>query len=257
MMLKTDKIMKMRISAFAAALLLFMCCFMFASHGAEYANPQTGYRAIVDDAAGLLSDSEKTELLEKMKGITEYCGAMLKTTGENASAASVYAEQVFIETFGRDNGVLFLIDMDNRELYIFSGGYAYTVITTPYANTITDNVYTYASRGEYYNCAANAFAQMETLLAGGRIAQPMKYITNALIAGVGGILITFIIMVSQRRKVQIDSTAVKKGLVAASVVTLAGLTVNNVRKVANITTSSGSSGSSGGSSWSFSVNLLM
>lgn len=70
--------------------------------------------------------------------------------------------------------------MDNRNIWIHSNGGIYRIITSSYADTITDNVYQYATKRDYYGCCYEAFTEMLTLLQGNRIAQPMKYISNAL-----------------------------------------------------------------------------
>lgn len=87
-----------------------------------------------------------------------------------------------------------MIDMDNRNIWIHSNGAIYRTITKSYADTITDNVYTYASAQDYYGCASEAYTQMATLLAGRRIAQPMKYISNALLALIIALLINYFVV---------------------------------------------------------------
>lgn len=87
--------------------------------------------------------------------------------------------------------LFFLIDMDNRNIWIHSDGAVYKVITTSYANTITDNVYRYASAGDYYECAAKAYEQITDLLKGYKIAQPMKYINNILLALILALLLNY------------------------------------------------------------------
>ena len=81
--------------------------------------------------------------------------------------------------------------MDNREIYIFSDGAIYRTVTKSYAESITDNVYSYASKGNYYRCASEAFEQINTLLAGQKIAQPMKNISNVLLALILAALINY------------------------------------------------------------------
>ena len=69
---------------------------------------------------------------------------------------------------------MFVIDMRNRNLYIINRGSVKDTITSAYSESITDNVYTYASGGDYYTCAEMVFTQELTLLQGGRISQPMR-----------------------------------------------------------------------------------
>lgn len=147
-----------------------------------YENQETGYLVILEDDAELLTEEEEKQLSLEMQGITAYGSVIFKSVSYNSSSASYFARNYYHEKLGSGSGTLFLIDMDNREIYIFSDGAVYDTITTAYANTITDNVYRYASDQNYYLCASTAFQQIGTLLSGHRIAQPMKYISNALLA---------------------------------------------------------------------------
>lgn len=156
-----------------------------------YTNPNTNYRAEIEDDAGLLSEEEITKLAAAMEGITEYGNVAFKTISDNYTGTESYARSFYKEKFGTSSGTLFLIDMDNRNIWIHSDGAVYKVITTSYANTITDNVYREASRGDYFSCANKAFQQIQSLLKGNHIMQPMKYISNALLALILALLINF------------------------------------------------------------------
>lgn len=159
--------------------------------GTIYQNPETSYRVLLEDDALLLDDAEAQELTALMQEITAYGNAAFKTTDNNDWNTESYARQYYQEQFGTASGTLFLIDMDNRNIWIHSDGAVYKVITSSYANTITDNVYRYASDGDYYDCAAQAYAQILTLLKGHKIAQPMKYISNALLALILALLLNY------------------------------------------------------------------
>lgn len=147
-----------------------------------YTNENTGYQVYIEDDAGLLSVAEQQELAAQMQGITAYGNVMFKTISENSSSTDGYARAFYRERFGSSSGTMFLIDMDNRNIWIRSDGRISKIITNAYSDTITDNCYRFASRGDYYGCAQAAFSQIEALLEGQRIAQPMKYICNAFLA---------------------------------------------------------------------------
>lgn len=157
-------------------------------------NPDTGFEVIIKDEADLLSDMEEFALAEKMTEVTAYGHAAFVSVDSNYSSAGSYAEDCFYNFFGYESGTLFLIDMDNREIYIYSDGDVYKIITKGYANTITDNIYTYASDAEYFTCAYKAFEQIVTLLEGNRIAQPMKYVSNAFLAVLLALLINYFVV---------------------------------------------------------------
>ena len=157
------------------------------------ANPETGFRTVLIDGEDLFSPEEESLLLQEMEPVTRYGHAAVVTgyAGKGTSTSD-YARSSYRELFGSDSGTLFLIDMGNRNIWIYSYGYNYRIITKAYANIITDNIYRYATQGEYYASASEAFAQIRTLLDGGRIAMPMKYIGNALTALILGFLITYL-----------------------------------------------------------------
>lgn len=156
-----------------------------------YTNSETGYRVEIEDDAGLLTSEEIGQLVSTMEDITEYGNVAFKSVSINDSSAAAFAKSYYRSLFGQKSGTLFLIDMDNREIYIFSDGKVYRTISKSYALSITDNVYRYASAGQYCKCADEVFLQITTLLEGGRIMQPMKYINNALLALILSLLITF------------------------------------------------------------------
>lgn len=162
------------------------------SSGKEiYTNPETSYRALIEDDALLLDEEETLALAASMQEITDYGNAAFKTIDSNHLDTESYARQYYKEQFGTASGTLFLIDMDNRNIWIHSDGNLYKVITKSYANTITDNVYRYASDGDYYACAVHTYEQILALLKGHKIAQPMKYISNGLLAVILALLLNY------------------------------------------------------------------
>lgn len=176
-------------------------------------NEDTGYEIYIDDWADLLTSSEEEELMDVMGSITAYGNAAFISIDVNPkSSVSEYAESYGYAHFGNDNYTLFIIDMDYREIYIYSDGELHDTITTAYANTITDNVYTYASEKDYFRCAYEAFSQMATLLEGGSIAQPMKYISNALLAIVLALLINYFIVMFVSRSAKVSDTELLHGI---------------------------------------------
>lgn len=156
-----------------------------------YINPKTNYMTLLSDDAQLLDEEEEQELAAQMQDITAYGNVIFKTTDSGVWDTASYAGEYYREKIGTDSGMLLLIDMENRMIWIHCDGAVYQVITKSYADTITDNVYRYASDGDYYKCAAQAYGQALALLEGNRIAQPMKYISNALLAVILALLLNY------------------------------------------------------------------
>lgn len=156
-----------------------------------YINSDTSYGVWIDDDAQLLDEEEKQELAALMQDITIFGNVLFKTTDNSTSDTESYAREYYRKQAGSDSGILFFIDMDNRMIWIHSDGAVYRVITKSYANTITDNVYRYASAGDYYECASQAYTQVLALLNGNKIAQPMKYLSNAFLAVILALLLNY------------------------------------------------------------------
>ena len=165
----------------------------------QMTNPDTGYTVIVEDEADLLTTLEEEDLLKEMYKLTEYTSAAFSTIDDNPTTTSSYAQSYCHQKFGSGDGTVFVIDMDNRNIWIWSDGNSYRKITSRKADTITDNIYRYASKGEYYECSREAFDEMYDVLAGQRIAQPMRYIGNALLALLAALFINYRIVIASSK----------------------------------------------------------
>ena len=209
----------MRKNGYVFLSLLFVYVWMFCSPYTVWAgtalsqNAETGYGVYIDDEADLLSASEETDLCQAMEPITAYGNiAFISISSNSHASVEDFAENYGHSRFGNESYTLFIIDMDFREIFIYSDGKNYETINDGYAYTITDNVYTYASDGEYYDCAYHAFEQILTLLEGRSIAQPMKYISNALLAAVLALLINYFIVMNTSRSVKASSSELLSGI---------------------------------------------
>ena len=215
--------------------------------GTVYTNDETGYKVVIEDDAQLLTDGEKSQLAETMKDITPYGDVAFKSIDYNSYSTETYIERYYNSIFGTGSGTVFLIDMDNRNIWIYSDGSIYSTITTAYANVITDNVYNYASDRDYFSCANKAFIQEAALLQGRRISQPMKYISNALLAIAIAILINYFIVRQTSRVRKASDNEIVNGVFANNAFN--NVSVNFIRQTRTYSPrSSSSSGSSGGHS---------
>ena len=208
------------------------------------------YRIIIEDEADLFTDAQEADLKEQLKGILPYGSAAIVTNDEYNSDAKALSEKRFREFFRDDSATLLLIDMYNRRIQIFSDGAIYKTISTARANEITDNIYTYATDGDYYMAAKKAFEQIETILSGGHITTPMKYATNAAFAVGIVLLINFIIITAQRKKKNVttltNALAYEGGRGNISAVQSVNAVMTSQKKSRHIESSGGSSGGGGG-----------
>ena len=142
-----------------------------------------GHTLLIEDDAKLLSEEEVEKLKKKMKPLTKYGHIVFKSISYNPKySTESFANDYYYSKFGNESGTIFIIDMDKRMIYIVSAGENYKTVTKRKAEIITDNIYRYASRQEYYECAAKAYDQILTILDGGKIAEPMRHASNAVIA---------------------------------------------------------------------------
>lgn len=162
-------------------------------------NESTGYVAIIDDDANLLTDEQEQKLTKTLEEITKYGNVAFYSSYDNYNSVEYLAESYYIEHFGRESGVVFVIDMNNRELYFFTDGDIGDYLTVSYCNIIADNIYRYATDGEYYKCASQGYQQILTLLEGKSIAKPMQHISNAIIAVCLAMIVAFLIAMATTR----------------------------------------------------------
>ena len=168
--------------------LILLVVFLFAYSSQKTVRSEGNEQVIIDDGRNLLNDEEEKALEEKMLELTPY-GDVAFVSVYQFGDTGKYAQRTYYSFFGTDSGLLFVIDVGQHNIWIYADGEIYRTITKANANTITDNVYHYASEGNYFECAYEAFDQALTLLKGSRIAQPMKYISNALIALVIAVIV--------------------------------------------------------------------
>ena len=145
---------------------------------------------VLRDDADLLSEQEEAELMTIMEPICEY-GTPLFWTTDQAGNDRSNAENFYYQMLKNESGVLFVIDVNNRQLTILTNGAIRQIIPDGDADSITDNVYRFASREEYAACAKEAFLEIIRLLHGETIARPMKLISSILLACVLALLIMY------------------------------------------------------------------
>ena len=157
-----------------------------------YTNSETGYQAVIVDEAGLLTEGEKKSLLEDMTPVTDYGNALFYSIDKNKGTTIYVGRDKLEELFGPSpNGTVFIIDMANRELSVYSDGEIYRSVTRSKSSSIVSNVYRLATAEKYYECASKAFKEISATLNGARIAEPMKLASNILLAIMLGLLIAY------------------------------------------------------------------
>ncbi len=168
---------------------------------------EESYPLYIDDEADLLTASEESQLSAVMSPLTAYGAAAFVST-RRAGNTDLLAESYFdsrISPSTAYSGAVFMIDMANREIYIFTRGAIEKAVGRAGAYAITDNIYRYASAGNYYQCAASAFEQVLTLTEGGRVFSPMRIICNLLLALSIGLIAAYLLV----RRASVQRTAAR------------------------------------------------
>ena len=164
-----------------------------APHTAEYQDPETSYRAVIADEAGLLADEDVERVLESMKPLCAYANIAVYTV-DTPTAMQDYerAREKRRELFGdKENGAVFMIDMYLRRIIIQRRGNMEQYFSNARANNITNNVSSLAKKEQYADVCVTAMSQMLSVIKGEQVPSSMKYISNAVIAVMLALLITF------------------------------------------------------------------
>lgn len=156
------------------------------------------------DEAGILSDEEIQKLAEDMLPITAYFPvAFISTEDTEGRGAVNYSLMRYNALFDAKGGILFLIefdtqDGDGRQIYLRVSDKS-DKLTVNLCNTIADNIFRYARDGQYYECASKGFFQMNEVLSSRSVPQPMKHMSNLLLAIVLSLLLVFAIANAKTR----------------------------------------------------------
>ena len=212
----TVRKIKRILTAFVFCLILSASTIPVCASAVSASNEETGYVYVLDDSADFLTDSQENSLQKQLYDLTAYCNVAFVTTTEHSkSSTEDFAADYFDDIFGpHANGTIFVIDRCLNEIYLYSDGQAHKIITNSRARSITDNTYTYARDKDYYTCAYKVFAQIETLMQGKRIAEPMRYLCSALLAIVAALFLNLFFALWSSRSHKADRRQVMTGLYA-------------------------------------------
>lgn len=205
----------------------------------------------IDDDAGLYSDEEEQELTDTFKDIGRDIGNIyIKTTNETSGNTPADAHSYYASKYGYAEGTIFLIDMGNRQVYIYSTEKVHnTYMTTRKANAITDNVYRYLKAGNYYEGTYKALEQMGRAYNGESIESPMQKIMSILMGILLGFILTFYVAILTSMQKKKDSYDDRNSLIQNDL-NCVGVNKIFVRtyKVESSSSSGGCSSGDGGSS---------
>jgi len=252
-----------RLSGRMLSLLLAVCLFILAApfaydlyldrkNASEGTLPTDASQIILRDEADMLSEAEEEQLKKDMLPVTAYFPAAFVTTLDTGnSSAEAYSLRLYNQLFEAEGGVLFLIDFDTtdsdgRQLYIRVSDRS-TKLSVAKCQTITDNIYTYARDGKYYECARNAFVQMNEVLSDRPIPQPMKHASNLLLSVVAALALVFVIA-HKRTKIKRPGVVYQLDKNVSRRLVLSGASKRLIKSYRYRNSSSSSGGGGGGHS---------
>ena len=112
--------------------------------------------ASVEDRAQLLTEEEETELLKQAAELSQKTGYELRlvTTDRTEGKTTQQFAEAYFESLTDDgpetaSGASYVIDMDNRQIYIATYGGLQYYLTDARVDTLLDHAYEYVSEGEY------------------------------------------------------------------------------------------------------------
>lgn len=110
----------------------------------------------VHDLADLLSKSEEEALIDLADDLgshLKYNILFLTTDDANNKSTMVWSDNYMDELFPIDeDNIAFVIDMDNREIYINTMGKSILCLTDSMIDIALDNAFDYVVDAEYYEC---------------------------------------------------------------------------------------------------------
>lgn len=220
-------------------------------HGDDNSGDVAPYGYYIYDDAGFFTDEEGYALYELMEQIANYCNVLLYTSTDHPySSSRDFAQGSYENIFSPgSNGICFVIDRDLNQIYLISEGNTQSIISSSRCDTITDNTYIYATSDrnyDYYTCAYKTFEQVLTLLEGGKIAQPMKYICNLLLALVLAMLFNYYLVRSYARAKKPSNREILDNVFSKVTISHPSATFTHQTKKYDPPSDSGGSSSGGG-----------
>lgn len=135
----------------------------------------------VYDEADLLTIEEEVELqsyAENFRVNWNMNFLVVTTNDADGKSSMAYADDFYDTRFPEDteeDGILYLIDRDNREIYLSTCGEAIRYLTDSRINHILDEAYNYVSDGDYYGTFVAFFDETDYYLNQGIPADQYNY----------------------------------------------------------------------------------
>lgn len=128
------------------------------------------------DDADLFSAAQESDIGEEIQKVILQTGfdvAVVTTNNAQGKSAQKYADYFYttkkIGKGDKKSGVLFLIDMDNREIYFYTKGDAMRYFSDERQKKIVDNAYSDVKAQQYARCAQSVIADISYYYSQGTV----------------------------------------------------------------------------------------
>lgn len=175
----------------------------------------------VYDYADLFSEEEESSLYDQISSYisdSNFDMAIVTINSNSKGSSQIYADDFYdYNAFGTDSsrsGLLLLIDMDYREIYIATTGAAISVYGNNRYNDILDYIAPFMTAANYYTASSNfvkvatAYANLDssdnsryTINGNGELVKDNSYLWGVLIFTIIGTAIVMFIMVRMNKMV--------------------------------------------------------
>lgn len=148
-------------------ILLMMLCLCVSLFAGFEVSAEENY---VYDQADLLTEDEELELqsrAEVMKDTWEMNFVVVTTDNAEGKTSMEYADDFYDVHFpegSEEDGMLYLLDMDNREIYLSTSGLAIRYLTDGRVESVLDEAFECVADGDYYGTFRAFFDASENYL---------------------------------------------------------------------------------------------
>jgi uncharacterized protein len=153
----------------------------------------------IHDLANLMTSQEENDLVESIRDKceqTEYNVLFLTTNETNGKSTMVYSDDYMDALFpvGTENNIAFIIDMDNREIYINTMGEAIRQISDNEIDKALDRGYSKIQEKDYSGCMQAMATYCLSDLQGTDQGEN-AFVDSAMSALPGSLLVTAIVVI--------------------------------------------------------------
>ncbi|MDD5949144.1 MAG: TPM domain-containing protein [Lachnospiraceae bacterium] len=146
----------------------------------------------VFDQADLILEEDETKLQEKIertRSETHTDIVVLTTNDAEGKSSMAYADDFYdVHDFGYEDshgtGILFLIDMDNREIWFSTSGDCMKYYTSSRIDSAIDQVYEKLKAGEYYQVFDGCIDSVPRYMYRNNTVNPIWYFWIALVVSI-------------------------------------------------------------------------